>query len=58
MENTFHNTKLQAQKMANEEHYRQQAACYRGSAEYSKMKALYPVLKNSIEDCRNEKLID
>ena len=58
MENTFHTTYVQPQKMANEEHYRQQAACYRDSAEYNKMKVLYPVLKNSIENCRNEKLID
>ena len=43
--------------MATEEHYRQQAACYRSSEEYTKMLNLYPVMQNSIESCKDEPLI-
>ncbi len=44
-------------KMATEEQYRQQAACYRSSEEYSKMLNLYPTMQDAIESCRNESLI-
>ena len=48
---------VMALKMATEDHYRRQAACYRSSPEYNRMKRLYPVLQTYIEDCRDEKLI-
>ncbi len=43
--------------MDTEAHYRQQAACYRSSKEYTEMKKLYPLLETYIEYCRDEQLI-
>ena len=45
-------------KMANEAFYRNQADSYRSSAEYSRMVNLYPVLKNSIWECKDECFVD
>ena len=44
-------------KMANEAFYRNQADSYRTSAEYSRMVSRYPVLKNSIWECKNEHFV-
>ena len=44
-------------EMANEAFYRNQADCYRNSEEYSRMISLYPVLKNSIGECKDERFI-
>ena len=44
--------------MATEEHYRMRAASYRSSKEYNRMIGLYSVLKESIEDCQNETLVN
>ncbi len=41
-------------EMANETFYRNQAIFYRNSEEYSQMIKLYPVLKSSIGECKNE----
>ncbi len=45
-------------KMANEDYYKQQAKFYRDSKAYDRMTELYPVLQTSINDCKEEKLID
>tara|TARA_Y100001968_G_scaffold330607_1_gene382925 strand:+ start:710 stop:886 length:177 start_codon:yes stop_codon:yes gene_type:complete len=45
-------------EMKTVEHYREIAEKYRVSEEYSKMIGLYPTLKTSINDCRDEKLIN
>ena len=57
MSNNQIESSLTTLKMATEEHYRQQAACYRSSEEYTKMLNLYPVMQNSIESCKDEPLI-
>ena len=44
-------------EMANEEQYRERAACYRSSDEYRKMIGLYPILKESLGDCQQEELV-
>ena len=44
-------------EMANEAFYRNQAICYRNSDEYSEMIKLYPVLKNTIGECENERFV-
>ncbi len=55
LEGTIHEIDL---KMANEDYYRQQAKFYRDSKAYGRMTQLYPVLQTSINDCREEKLIN
>ncbi len=44
-------------EMANETFYRNQANSYRKSEEYSQMVRLYPVLKHSIGECKNESFV-
>ena len=44
--------------MDTEAFYRRQADSYRDSAEYMRMKRLYPLLKTHIEYCRDEELIN
>ena len=44
-------------EMANEAFYRNQADSYRNSDEYNRMINLYPVLKNSIGECKNERFV-
>ncbi len=45
-------------EMETVERYRRMAEGYRCSDEYSKMINLYPVLQTSINDCKDEKLIN
>ena len=44
--------------MASEDHYRKIADGYRQSQEYKHMRDLYPTLRNSIELCQNEILVN
>ena len=44
-------------KMENEDQYREKENSYRTSAEYGKMISLYPILKLSIKDCKDESLV-
>ena len=44
-------------EMETEDHYRKKATSYRTSAEYGKMISLYPILKTSIKDCKDESLV-
>ena len=44
-------------EMANEAFYRDQADCYRNSAEYIRMIKLYPVLRATIGECKNEHFV-
>ena len=44
-------------QMANEAFYRSQADSYRNSAEYSRMINQYPLLKDTIGECKNENFI-
>ncbi len=41
----------------NETHYRRQAACYRKTIAYGKMLQMYPLLQDSIEEGKEERLI-
>ena len=43
--------------MKTEEDYRRKAINYRNSKAYSNMKKLYPLLKNSIKECKDEILV-
>ena len=45
-------------EMKSELHYKKAAEGYRKSKEYSNMVNLYPVLQNTLEDCKNESLIE
>ena len=44
-------------EMETEDHYRKKANSYRTSPEYGKMISLYPILKTSIKDCKDENLV-
>ena len=44
-------------EMGTEDHYRKKATCYKTSPEYGKMITLYPILENSIKDCKDENLV-
>ena len=44
-------------EMANEDFYRDQADFYRNSPEYNRMINKYPVLRDTIGDCKNESFI-
>jgi len=44
-------------EMANEAYYRDQANSYRNSDEYNRMVNLYPVLKTTIGECKNERFV-
>ena len=48
---------LNSLEMGTEEHYRKKATVYRTSSEYGKMISLYPILKTSIRDCKDENLV-
>tara|TARA_Y100001968_G_scaffold332890_1_gene392862 strand:+ start:1261 stop:1401 length:141 start_codon:yes stop_codon:yes gene_type:complete len=43
-------------EMASDAHYRSQAISYRNSPQYQRMIGLYPVLRSSIGECKDEKL--
>ena len=44
-------------EMETEHHYKKRANSYRTSPEYGKMISLYPILKTSIKDCKDENLV-
>ena len=48
---------LNSLEMETEDQYRKKATVYRTSAEYGKMISLYPILKTSIKDCKDENLV-
>ena len=48
---------LNSLEMETEDHYRKKANFYRTSPEYGKMISLYPILKTSIKDCKDEILV-
>ena len=58
MSNQRDESSVRTLSMDTEAFYRKQAASYRGSAEYMKMKRLYPLLESHIEYCRGEELIN
>ena len=58
MQNQSKESSVRTLSMDTEAFYRKQAASYRGSAEYMKMKRLYPLLETHIEYCRDEELIN
>ena len=43
--------------MKSEGHYKKAAEIYRRSEQYSNMINLYPILQNTLMDCKNENLI-
>ena len=49
--------RLNSLEMETEDHYRKKANIYRTSPQYGKMISLYPILKTSIKDCKNENLV-
>jgi len=44
--------------MKSEGHYKKVAANYKRSPQYISMLSLYPILLTSIEDCKDENLIN
>ena len=58
MKNQNDQSSVRTLSMDTEAFYREQAASYRVSAEYMKMKRLYPLLETHIEYCRDEELIN
>ncbi len=44
--------------MKSEVHYKKAAANYRKSQQYNNMINLYPILQNTLLDCKNESLIE
>ena len=44
-------------EMQTVEHYRELAQGYRSSEEYLNMIGLYPALQTSIQECRNEAIV-
>ena len=44
--------------MKSEVHYKKAAANYRRSEQYFNMINLYPILQNTLVDCKNENLIE
>ena len=44
--------------MKSEGHYKKAAENYRRSEQYNNMIDLYPILQNSLIDCKNESLIE
>ena len=45
-------------KMKSEGHYKKAAENYRKSQQYNNMISLYPILQNTLLDCKNESLIE
>ena len=45
-------------EMKSEGHYKKAAKSYRESDEYIKMINLYPILQNTLIDCKDENLIE
>ena len=44
--------------MKSEGHYKKAAEIYRRSEQYNNMINLYPILQNSLIDCKNENLVE
>ena len=44
--------------MKSEVHYKKAAESYRRSEQYNNMINLYPILQNTLIDCKNENLIE
>ena len=44
--------------MKSEGHYKKAAETYRKSAQYNNMINLYPILQNTLIDCKDENLIE
>ena len=44
--------------MKSEGHYKKAAEIYRNSEQYNNMINLYPILQNTLIDCKNENLIE
>ena len=44
-------------EMKSEGHYKKAAEIYRNSEQYNKMINLYPVLQNTLNECKNENLV-
>ena len=44
--------------MKSEGHYKKAAENYRRSQQYNNMINLYPILQNSLMDCKNENLVE
>ncbi len=44
--------------MKSEGHYKKAAEIYRRSEQYNNMINLYPILQNSLMDCKNENLVE
>ena len=45
-------------EMKSEGHYKKAAKSYRKSEQYINMINLYPILQNTLLDCKNENLVD
>ena len=45
-------------EMKSEIHYKQAADAYRKSDQYNNMLSLYPILKNTLIDCKGENLVE
>ena len=58
MKSSTKNIPFSSLEMATIETYRQMAAIYKTSEQYSKMINLYPILETSIKDCEDESLIN
>ena len=44
-------------EMKSEGHYKKAAESYRKSVQYINMINLYPILQNTLKDCKNENLV-
>ena len=45
-------------EMKSEVHYKKAAAVYRKSEQYINMISLYPILQNTLKECKNENLVE
>ena len=45
-------------EMKSEGHYKKAAKSYRKSEQYINMLNLYPILQNTLTDCKNENLVN
>ena len=52
------NTRKLSLEMKSEGHYKKAAKSYRKSEQYINMINLYPILQNTLIDCKNENLVN
>ena len=52
------NTRKISLEMKSEGHYKKAAKSYRKSEQYINMLNLYPILQNTLTDCKNENLVN